>query len=132
MKKTARWFKLGGKGKIGSSNWGYHEPQDDLEAEEWLKNCQEQIGNTVVLSGGGSLMNEMHAAILDKAEFAMCGDHKTVRVCLSNIKPTFSEIDNCFDPFLGSWQLSVIVDDNGNNITHKQLKPEYKPQGVNL
>ena len=105
MKK--RWVKIGGYGRIGSINWGFDASQ--VETDKWLAECQKHLGETVLLTGGGSF-GKYWLATLISVSVKMLGGKPTPKVRLENIKPRFSNYgENVFEPWLGSWQISVRV-----------------------
>ena len=102
-----QWVKIGGYGELGNTNWGFDHSQ--VEANGWMKECQKHIGETVLLTGGGSFGKGWLAKLV-AVGIGMLGDKPTPKVRLENIKPRWTHYgDNIFEPWLGSWQISVKV-----------------------
>ncbi len=102
---TKKWHQIGGYGKLGDMNWGFDKTQ--VNTDEWVEECSRHIGETILLTGGGS-MGKGWLAKLTRVSVGMLGNHLTPKVLLENIKPRFSNYgDNTFEPWLGSWQISV-------------------------
>ncbi|MBA7688536.1 hypothetical protein ES703_97020 [subsurface metagenome] len=102
-----QWTKIGGYGELGSLNWGFDHSQ--VRADKWLEECQKHIGETVLLTGGGS-MGKAWQAKLVTVSIGILGGKPTPKALLKNIKPRWSNYgDNVFEPWLGSWQISVRI-----------------------
>jgi hypothetical protein len=102
-----QWIKIGGYGELGSTNWGFDDAQ--VETDKWLNECQRHIGETVLLTGGGSF-GKCWLAKLVAVSIGILGNNPTPKVRLENIKPQWSNYgENIFEPWLGSWQISVKV-----------------------
>jgi hypothetical protein len=100
------WVKIGGYGRLGDCNWGFDETQ--IKAEEWLEECRKHIGETVLLTGGGSLGKTWLAKLTD-VSIGSLGGRPTPKVRLEDIDPKWSCYgENIFEPWLGSWQISVM------------------------
>ncbi len=106
--RRKQWQLIGGYGKIGDTNWGFDENQ--IQTDRWLAECQRHVGETVLLTGGGSFGN-CWLAKLTRVFLRDWGrdGQKRVAVRLENIKPKWSTLrgNNFFEPWLGSWQISV-------------------------
>ncbi len=102
-----KWVKIGGYGELGNTNWGFDSSQ--VETDRWLNECQKHIGETVLLTGGGSFGKSWLAKLVT-VSIGMLGDKPTPKVRLENIKPRFTYSgENIFEPWLGSWQISVKI-----------------------
>lgn len=115
MSKT-RWVKIGGYGQLGDTNWGFDGSQ--IETDKWAAECRKHVGQTVLLTGGGS-MGKSWLAKLVAVSIGTLGGKPTPKVKLENLKPRWSSYgDNTFEPWLGSWQISVKseVKDGQNNL----------------
>lgn len=100
-----QWVKIGGYGELGSTNWGFDYSR--IETDKWLSECRKHIGETILLTGGGSL-GKYWLAKLVSVSIGILGNKPTPKVRLENIKPRWSfHGDNVFEPWLGSWQISV-------------------------
>jgi hypothetical protein len=110
-----KWKLIGGYGEIGNVNWGFD--QSKVETEKWVSECQKHIGEIVLLTGGGSF-GESWLATLTKVSIEMLGDKPTPRVRLENLKPKWNSYgeDNVFEPYLGSWQISVLEEVKNGNV----------------
>jgi hypothetical protein len=107
MAQTKHWVLIGGYGKLGDCNWGFDDSQ--VETDKWLAECQKHIGKTVLLTGGGSFGKAWLAKLtrVSLDNWGRNGD-KRVKVRLENIKPRWQfQGGNVFEPWLGSWQISV-------------------------
>lgn len=103
--KAKQWHKIGGYGEVGDSNWGFDTSR--IETEKWLAECQKHIGETVLLTGGGSLGKSWLAKLIS-VSINILGDKPTPKVRLEDIEPRFTyQGENIFEPWLGSWQISV-------------------------
>jgi hypothetical protein len=104
MKK--QWKLIGGYGQIGDTNWGFNESK--IESDKWLAECQKHIGETVLLTGGGSLGKAWLAKLTD-VKLEKLGNNLVPQVRLENLKPKWDSYtkENIFTPYLGSWQISV-------------------------
>lgn len=100
----SKWVKIAGYGALGNSNWGFDSAR--IETDKWVAECQKHIGETVLLTGGGSL-GKSWLATLVSVSIALLGDRPTPRVRLENLEPIFNHDKNVFEPWLGSWQISV-------------------------
>lgn len=101
-----RWVIIGGYGQPGSTNWGFDHSQ--VETDKWLNECRKHIGDTVLLTGGGSF-GKSWLAKLTRVSIGLLGNKPTPKVRLEDIKPRWTRYpdDNSFEPWLGSWQISV-------------------------
>ena len=105
MGSKKRWVKIGGYGELGSINWGFDNAR--VETDKWLNECQKHIGETVLLTGGGSFGKAWLAKLI-AVSIGILGGKPTPKVRLENIKPKWSNYgENIFEPWLGSWQISV-------------------------
>ena len=104
---TGQWKLIGGYGKLGDTNWGFDESR--IETDKWLAECKKHIGETVLLTGGGSFGKYWYATLAD-VSLGKLGDNLRPRVKLVDLDPNwhpYSEEPNEFTPWLGSWQVSV-------------------------
>lgn len=108
-KKKTRWQLIAGYGQLGSWNWGFDETK--IEPDKWLKELQKHIGERVLLTGGGSFGKHWYCTLAN-ASIDLLGDKPTPKVTLKNLRPRmdkWSKEPNIFEPWLGSWQISVKV-----------------------
>ncbi len=110
MAKKKQWKLIGGYGEIGNTNWGFDDSR--IETQKWLEQCKKHIGKTVLLAGGGSFGKHWLAKLVD-VSIGKLGDKDVPKVRLENIKPRWNKYtggENVFEPWLGSWQISVKVE----------------------
>lgn len=98
---------IAGRGKIGSMNWGYGDPTD-AQISEWKSELENEIGEKVILTGGGG--SGMHSAILTEVwvDEHSPGGPKGLRVRLANTSPPMMRDGKDFTPWIGSWQISRL------------------------
>ncbi len=103
---TKQWNKIGGYGELGNSNWGFDTTR--IETDKWLIECQKHIGEIVLLTGGGSFGKSWLAKLVS-VSIGILGNKPTPKVKLENIKPKWTAYndDDSFEPWLGSWQISI-------------------------
>jgi len=112
--KKKQWKLIGGYGEIGDTNWGFDSKQ--IQAQKWAGECRKHIGETVLLTGGGSFMGSAWVAKLIKVSIRKFHDgSKGVAVKLIDIDPPMNKYvedkrPNKFEPWLGSWQISALVE----------------------
>ena len=100
-----QWVIIGGYGELGDTNWGFDNSQ--VETDKWLEECRKHIGETVLLTGGGST-GKCWLAKLTAVTIGILGGKPVPQVKLKNIKPRWSYYgENIFEPWLGSWQISA-------------------------
>lgn len=100
-----RWIKIAGYGELGDTNWGYDLSL--VKTDKWYAELQKHIGKTVLLTGGGSC-HKCWLAKLVAVSIGILNGKSVPRVRLESIKPRWSHIgENVFEPWLGSWQISV-------------------------
>jgi len=79
---------IGGYGEIGDWNWGYDKTK--IETQKWFEQCQKHIGETVLLTGGGSFGNQWLAKLVDVSHDKL-GDKDMVRVKLVDLDPPWNK-----------------------------------------
>ena len=105
------WVKIAGRGKLGDTNWGadFSRPLEELQSE--LVELRKHADEVVLLTGGGG--NGARLAVLKDSFLATVGTEEepkyTIQVMLENLTPVLSSKDNKFDPYIDSWQISVVV-----------------------
>jgi len=104
-----KWKQIGGYGQIGDMNWGFDESR--IEAEKWLGECKKHIGKIILLTGGGSLPGTFFLALLSDAWMSQLGDTPVPQVKLTNVTPPVAGRSTEFEPYLGSWQISVLEEE---------------------
>lgn len=112
--KKKQWKLIGGYGETGDTNWGYDSTK--IDTQKWLKECRKHIGETVLLTGGGSFMGRAWLAKLVKVGIGKFPDgSESVKVKLIDLDPPWNKYvedkrPNEFEPWLGSWQISALVE----------------------
>jgi hypothetical protein len=109
-KSKKQWVLIGGYGEIGSWNWGFDDSR--IETNKWVAECKKHIGETVLLTGGGSFGKAWLATLTD-VWVSSLGGKPIPQVRLENLKPKWNGYveDNVFEPYLGSWQISILKED---------------------
>jgi hypothetical protein len=121
------WQKIAGYGELGDINWGFDSSQ--VRTDEWLRECQKHIGETVLLTGGGSF-GKAWLAKLTGVSLGMLAGKPTPKVRLENLEPPMSSYgENIFEPWLGSWQISIYKEESlseGELEMRKHVEKESK------
>ena len=98
---------IAGRGKLGDTNWGATFDNNRKPLERQLRELKKHFGETVLLTGGGSLGKSWTATLIN-AEILPMGDNLGLRAYLENVTPPMHCDDDKFEPWINSWQISVL------------------------
>jgi len=102
------WKLIAGRGKLGDMNWGAEFDNNAEALKPQLEELRKHIGETVLLTGGGSFFGTYWTALLADANIVPFGNDGKValQAKLSCVNPPLGGKTD-FEPYINSWQISV-------------------------
>jgi hypothetical protein len=124
---------IAGRGEVGDMNWGVDfKGVPDSILDRWERNLKKHIGEEVYLSGGGGYGSELVKLVGVKKDVWDKGTGKMgLRAELQRLetKPLQYKKGEIFDPWMDSWQVSVLEQVNADispsaEVARVQIKSE--------